>query len=179
MEIDEVPPVSTVELPSQTVNIMETSPVHLDDENYDDIEILDIENGGVASMNKNTRYPVYHTAKLKRKEIMDICVSEKVNEKVVCTEYSSGSPTFVVDLMFVKAEDLTTDGLIYNTHTSPSERLSIKLDTNGSILSSEKYCKGNEGNQPTYLYKRQYSDCFSMQLQGLKLKIFFWRKLRI
>ena len=119
------------------------------------------------------RYPVYCTKKLKMKDIINICLAEKVNIELVCKhvpQHIYHNAVFVVDLMFVKAEDLSTDGLIYNSQACPVNFVQVLLGEDNGV----RQCKivPLDGNQTEsiFKFKRQYSQCYSSKIVGVKLK---------
>ena len=98
------------------------------------------------------------------KDILGICLSEKVPEKLICHEVPSAvteSAVFVVNLEKIKIEDLTTDDCgVYGTHSSPSEIVSVRLNDLGQIedyLSSRDKDAENVLPVDKFVIKRQYS----------------------
>ena len=67
--------------------------------------------------------PIYNDAELTMKEMIDICVFEKVNENLVCRAVPQNvyySTRFVIHLSKVDVSDITVDGVIYHSQTCAS-----------------------------------------------------------
>ena len=62
--------------------------------------------------------PIYNDAELTMKEMIDICVFEKVNENLVCRALPQNvyyTTSFVIDLSKVDVSDITVNGVIYHS----------------------------------------------------------------
>ena len=111
--------------------------------------------------------PVYKTvsAGLTVKEILDICVGQKVPEEKICQKVPSmidWSAVFVVDLSVVNFKNLPTDDAgIYGHHSSPSEVVDVYLDYDRNVVGFEKVSKGDEAIkqecESRFTVWRQYS----------------------
>lgn len=68
---------------------------------------------------------------------MEICVSGDVPRNKVCTKVPRGvqtTATFVIDLEKVDHRDISADDNgIYGKHSSPSQRVKLKLTDEGKI----------------------------------------------
>ena len=114
--------------------------------------------------------PIYNDAELTMKEMIDICVFEKVNENLVCRAVPQNvyyATNFVIDLSKVDVSDITVDGVIYHSQACPSLLIYINKE-NGKI------CTKAETNSSeifdVYKLKRQYSKSFSKTLKEHILK---------
>ena len=114
--------------------------------------------------------PIYNDAELTMKEMIDICVFEKVNEHLVCRAVPQNvyyTTNFVIDLSKVDVSDITVDGVIYHSQACPSLLIYINKE-NGKI------CTKAETNSSEifdlYKLKRQYSTSFSKTLKEHILK---------
>lgn len=112
--------------------------------------------------------PIYQTKStgLSLKEILDICVGQKVPQNKICSRVPSmvdQSAVFVVDLSAVNYKDLAADDCgIYGRHSSPSQAVHVHLDKDSNVVGFEKVRKGKETTvsnytQSTYIVRRQYS----------------------
>ena len=66
--------------------------------------------------------PIYNDAELTMKEMIDICVFEKVNENLVCRAVPQNvyyTTNFVIDLSKVDVYDITVEGVIYHFTEKP------------------------------------------------------------
>ena len=114
--------------------------------------------------------PIYNDAELTMKEMIDICVFEKVNENLVCSAVLQNmyyTTNFAIDLSKVDVSDITVDGVIYHSQACPSLLIYINKE-NGKI------CTKAETNSSeifdVYKLKRQYSKSFSKTLKEHILK---------
>ena len=67
--------------------------------------------------------PIYSDPELTMKEMIDICVFEKVNENFVCRAVAQDvyyTTNFLIDLSKVDVSDITVDGVIYHSQACPS-----------------------------------------------------------
>ena len=90
--------------------------------------------------------PIYYNAKLTMKEMIDICVFEKVNENFVCRAVPQNvyyTTNFVIDLIKVDVSDITADGVLYHSQVCPSSliytnkengKICTKAETNNSEI---------------------------------------------
>ena len=79
--------------------------------------------------------PIYSDAGLAMKEIIDICVFEKVNENFVCRAVPQNvyyTTNFVIDLSKVDVSDITVDGVLYHSQVCPSSLIYTNKE-NGKI----------------------------------------------
>ena len=114
--------------------------------------------------------PIYNDAELTMKEMIDICVFEKVNENLVCRAVPQNvyyTTNFVIDLSKVDVSDITVDGVIYHSQACSSSLIYInkengKICTKAEINSSEIF--------DVYKLKRQYSKSFSKTFKEHILK---------
>ena len=114
--------------------------------------------------------PIYSDAELTIKEMIDICVFEKVNENSVCRAVPQNvyyTTNFVIDLIIVNISDITVDGVIYHSQACPSSLIYINIE-------NRKICTKAETNSSeifdAYKLKRQYSKSFSKTLKEHILK---------
>ena len=100
------------------------------------------------------------------KEILNICVGQKVLQEKICSRVPSmvnRSAVFVVDLSVVDYRDLSADDCgIYGRHSSPSEAVHVHLDEDNNVIGFQKVRKrdqttGNKCTQSPYIVRRQYS----------------------
>lgn len=100
------------------------------------------------------------------KEILHICVGQKVPQNKICARVPSmvdQSAVFVVDLSAVDYKDLAADDCgVYSRHSSPSEAVNVQLDEDNNVLGFEKVHKGKQTTtsnctQSPYIVRRQYS----------------------
>lgn len=109
--------------------------------------------------------PVYKrtSAGLPVKELLAICISQKIPKEKICTAVPSmvdQSAVFVVDLSVVDYKDLSADDCgIYGRHSSPSEAVEVHLDGDGNVKSFVKVTKDapNSDMESRYTVRRQYS----------------------
>ena len=104
------------------------------------------------------------------KEMIDICVFEKVNENLVYRAVPQNAyytTNFAIDLSKVDVSDITVDGVIYHSQACPSLFIYISKE-NG------KNCTNAETNSSEifdlYKLKRQYSNSLSKTLEKHILK---------
>ena len=120
----------------------------------------------------NDRYPVYCASRLSLSEMAKICIGQVVDSDLVCKavpQHVFYDSVFVVDLHVVTATDLSTDGLIYQSHTCPTKYVS--MDHLPSKQISVKLAKKNDNNKKSvYTMQRQYSKCYSQKVPGVYLK---------
>ena len=67
--------------------------------------------------------PIYNDAELTMKEMIDICVFEKVNENLVCRAGPQNVhyiTNFVIDFINVDVSHITVEGVIYHSQACPS-----------------------------------------------------------
>ena len=79
--------------------------------------------------------PIYSNAGLTMKEMIDICVFEKVNENFVCRAVPQNvyyTTNFVIDLSKVDVSDITVDGVLYHSQVCPSSLIYTNKE-NGKI----------------------------------------------
>ena len=117
----------------------------------------------------NDLYPVYASRRFSLKEMVEICIGEKVETKNVCKvvpQHVYYDSAFVVDLHAVSAIDLTTDGLIYHSHTCPKKHVDVEY-----VLTKLIQAKiVPTSSKATFVMHRQYSHCSSSQIPGVYLK---------
>ena len=89
---------------------------------------------------------IYNDAELTMKEMIDICVFEKVNENFVCRAVPQNvyyTTNFVIDLSKVDVSDITVDGVLYHSQVCPSSliytnkengKICTKAETNNSEI---------------------------------------------
>ena len=114
--------------------------------------------------------PIYNDAELTMKEMIDICVFEKVNEHLVCRAVPQNvyyTTNFVIDLSKVDVSDITVDGVIYHCQACPSSLIYINKG-NGKICTKAE-TNSNETFE-VYKLKSQYSKSFSKTLKEHILK---------
>ena len=94
--------------------------------------------------------PIYSTKStgLSIKEILDICVGQKVPQNKICSKVPSmvdQNAILVVDLSAVDYKDLAADDCgIYGRHFSPSQAVHVHLDKDNNVVGFEKVRKGKE-----------------------------------
>lgn len=100
------------------------------------------------------------------KEILQICVGQKVPQKKICSRVPSmvdQSAVFVVDLSAVDYKDLPADDCgIYGRHFTPSESVHVHLDEDDNVVGFQKVRKGDKTTkskrtESPYIVRRQYS----------------------
>lgn len=104
---------------------------------------------------------------LKLKEILSICVEEKVPKQKICTKVPTmvdRSAIFVIDLSVVNDLDLAADDCgAYGGHSSPSVAVEVEVDDNGNLGQSVRTLRKEDGlqsgskNARRFLVRRQYS----------------------
>ena len=73
--------------------------------------------------------PTYSDAELTMKEMIDICVLEKINESFVCRAVPQNvyyTKNFLIDLSKVDVSYITVDGVIYHSQACPSFSKTLK-----------------------------------------------------
>ena len=115
------------------------------------------------------RCPVLSRASkgLTLKRVLEICVAGDVPKDYVCAKVPRGiisSAIFVIDLEKVDHRDITVDDNgIYGKHSSPSERVKVKLGDDRKIEEVATLNRGKSGNEDIeeegelFVVRRQYS----------------------
>ena len=115
------------------------------------------------------KYPIYNDAELTMKEMIDICVFEKISENLVCRAAPQNvyyTTNFVIDLSKVEVSDITVDSVIYHSQACPSSLIYINKE-NGKICTKAE----TNINEIFDVYKlKQYSKSFSKTLKEHTLK---------
>ena len=110
-------------------------------------------------------YPVFKIGKLRLDELVDICVSKNINDKLLARTVPWNifkSVVYVLDTSVVNNRDISTDGIIYDEHSSPSENICVTFDENNAVTQIERN-KNSSKNANTdhivqkFKIKRHYS----------------------
>ena len=101
------------------------------------------------------------------KRVLEICVNGDVPRNKVCTKVPRGvrsTTTFVIDLEKVDHRDISADDNgIYGKHSSPSERVKLKLTDEGAIEDITVLNRGkaesdhDQDEGDLFIVRRQYS----------------------
>ena len=114
--------------------------------------------------------PIYNDAELTMKEMIDVCVFEKVNENLVCRAVLQNvyyTTNFVIELSKVDVSDITVDSVIYHSQACSSSLNYINKE-NGKICTKAE--TDSTEIFDVYKLKRQYSKSFSKTLKEHFLK---------
>ena len=74
--------------------------------------------------------PVYKIGKLRLDELVVICISKNIDNNLLARTVPWNifkSAVYVIDTSVVDNKDLSTDGIIYDEHSSPSENIFVTL----------------------------------------------------
>lgn len=116
-------------------------------------------------MELEDKYPVAFKKMPKLKQKIDICVGGAIDANLVCNSVPPGvtqNAVYVIDMQAVEAEDLTTDGFIYDEHACPKENIVLEMK-DGNILNFQRNAAAAAVNgslshtHMQVLHRKQYS----------------------
>ena len=85
-----------------------------------------------------SKYPVFSTTRLKLKSLVDVVIGENIDPKYLCKHVPLNfyqDSVFVIDTSDVNDKDISTDGIIYDQHSCPSEFIYVGFNTEKNIVS--------------------------------------------